>query len=193
MKDRLFTALTVLLLGACSSPEILEPRSAEVPNGTDLSGVWLIRHDEAGSPRRINEAIRSTAGEIKYSRSRRTPGQPSNNLGKLGQAHIFLEVGELLKITQTDHALYISFDRAVVEEYRFGEIRMVSVGEIAAQRVSGWEGHRYIVETLGKNGMKLTEEFRLIGAGDVLQRAIIFRGKDLEEVTVTQTFDREDG
>lgn len=185
--------LILCLVAACGTPEILEPRSAVVPQGTDLSGTWRIRQDEAGSPRRINEAIRNTAGKIKPPTSRRSMRTYQSSLGKLGQAHIFLEIGELLKITQTEHALYISFDRAIVEEYRFGENRTVSVGEIVAQRVSGWEGQRYVVETLGKNGMKLTEQFSITDGGDVMQREIVFRGKDLEEVTVTQTFDRDVG
>lgn len=191
MKSCLHTTLAVLLLAGCGTPEILEPRYGDVPAGADLSGVWRIRHDEAGSPRRINDAIRSTSGEIKRPTSRRAVRASRNQMAKLGQAHIFLEIGELLKITQTEYALYISFDRAIVEEYRFGENRMVTVGEIAAQRVSGWEENRYVVETLGKNGMKLTEQFRLAEDGDVMQRDIIFRGKDMEEITVTQTFDRE--
>lgn len=191
MTYRWVPALLLLALAACSTPEILEPRSAEVPQGADLSGIWRIRDDEAGSPRRINEAIRNTAGQVKQSSSRRSMRTSRSSFSKLGQAHIFLEIGELLKITQTEHALYVSFDRAIVEEYRFGENRMVSVGEIVAQRVSGWDGQRYVVETLGKNGMKLTEQFSVSDDGHIMQRQIVFRAKDMEEVTVTQTFDRD--
>ena len=106
--------------------------------------------------------------------------------------HVFLETGNSLKVTQTPYALFISFDRAVVEEFRFGENRTVNVGEIEAQRVTGWDGSQLVVETLDKKGMKLTEQFQLLGAGDVLERRITFRNKKLEEQTIVQEFDRDD-
>ena len=66
------------------------------------------------------------------------------------------------------------------------------MGEIEAQRVTGWEGSQLVVETLDKNGMKLTERYRLSGAGDKLLRQITFRSKKLEEETIVQEFDRSD-
>lgn len=68
----------------------------------------------------------------------------------------------------------------------------MNVGEVAAQRVTGWEGNQLVVETLDKNGMKLTERFQLLGDGDTLQRQITFRSKKLEEETIVQEFDRVD-
>ena len=104
--------------------------------------------------------------------------------------YVFLETGSSLKVTQTQHALFISFDRSVVEEFRFGENRIISVGAVEAQRVTGWEGNQLVVETLDKNGMKLTERFRLVDGGNTLQRRITFRSKNHEEESIVQEFDR---
>ena len=49
-----------------------------------------------------------------------------------------------------------------------------------------------IVETLGKNGMKLTERILLTDNGNTLQRRITFRSKKLEEESIVQEFDRVD-
>lgn len=196
-----FTGLTLLyvfLLCACGTPEVLLPREAAAPSRIDFSGLWRIRPDEAGSAVAINDAIRRTAGQRQSRRQQVNSANPralpqSSRGSRAGQAHIFLEIGESLKITQTAHAIFISFDRAIVEEFRFGENRLVNIGEIEAQRVSGWDGDQYVVETLGKNRMKLTERFLLLDGGDTLQRRLIFRSKDLEEVIVVQTFDLDTG
>jgi hypothetical protein len=70
-------------------------------------------------------------------------------------------MGTALKVTQTGSGLFFSFDRSVVEEYRFGENREVEVGAITAERVSGWEGRSYVIETLDKDGAKLIESWQL--------------------------------
>ncbi len=129
----------------------------------------------------------------------RNYGQPARNQrgrgsGRFrgGLVYVFLETGSALKLTQTEHALFISFDRSVVEEFRFGENRVVSVGQVEAQRVTGWENDELVVETLDKNGMKLTERYRLTNGGNTLQRQITFRSKKLEEETIVQEFERSD-
>lgn len=106
---------------------------------------------------------------------------------------VFLESGERLKITQTSHGIFISFDRSVVEEFRFGENRKINVGAIEAQRVSGWEGERYVVETLDRKGMKLTEQFFLSEDGETLHRLIVLRNKENGDVTMQQSFSRIPG
>ena len=73
----------------------------------------------------------------------------------------FWKFGESLRISQTDFGLFISYDRSVVEEYRFGENRLVSIGPIQAQRVSGWDGPVFVVETLDSDGSILFESWRL--------------------------------
>ena len=187
--------LACLVLAGCASREVLVPKSGAVPAGVDLSGTWRIRDDTRGSQRRIDEAIRRTDGvsdediflppdlptdRNRVSRSRRNTG---------GLVHVFLENGTTLKITQTGGALFLSFDRAVVVEFRFGENREVQVGPVIADRVSGWEGQAYVAETLGPNSMKLTERFALVNQ-HTLQRTIVFRSKSEDEETIVQTFDR---
>jgi hypothetical protein len=188
--------LLLCLLYACAAREILIPKSGVVPAGVDLSGTWRLRKDEAAGQGRINEAIRRTDGVDDRiilrppeqqnersrisSRSRRNPG---------GLVHVFLENGDTLKVTQTADGLFLSFDRAVVVEYRFGENREVQVGPVVADRVSGWEGREYVAETLDQDNMKLTERLALRNH-HTLQRTIVFRSKNNEEETIIQTFDR---
>ncbi|HEX5764955.1 MAG TPA: hypothetical protein VFY27_05255 [Woeseiaceae bacterium] len=186
--------LFACLLCACAAPEVLVPKSGAAPASVDFSGTWRLRRDESDGQRRINEAIRRTDGvndriilrppdprdeRSSSARSRRNPG---------GLVHVFLENGNTLKITQTADGMFLSFDRAVVVEYRFGENRQVQVGPVVAARVSGWEGREYVAETLDEDRMKLTERFALLNR-HTLQRTIIFRGKNNEEETLVQTFD----
>jgi hypothetical protein len=123
-----------------------------VPAGTDLSGNWVMRKISPAEHNRIRQAIRKTDGvdddEIfKRQRSAQNRSRSSRSM-KGGLVYVFLETGTALKVTQTQHALFISFDRSVVEEFRFGENRTVSIGEVEAQRVTGWDGNQLVVETL---------------------------------------------
>ncbi|MGI9203330.1 MAG: hypothetical protein ACR2Q3_04945 [Woeseiaceae bacterium] len=193
-------ALAILLcLGGCAAPEVLESRSGAVPEGVDLSGNWRIRTDSSASQRRVREAVRKTDGikDDEYFRdaNRQQSGarggsQSRRSNSKGGLVHVFLELGRSLKVTQTVDGLFISFDRSVVEEFRFGENRVVSVGEVQAQRVTGWDNDTLIVETLDRNSMKLTDRFRLLEGGTLLERSIEFRSKSKERESVTQLFDK---
>jgi len=146
----------------------------------------MIREEMAADQRRLQSAIQKTSGAHSGS------GSAEKKLQKVsgGVVHVFLETGELLKITQTADGLFISFDRSIVEEFRFGEHRMISIGEVQAQRVTGWEGQQLIVETLDKHGVKLTDRFQLVDGGQTLRRDITLRSKKKEEQSVTQEFDR---
>lgn len=191
----LSVAFIALGLVACAAPEVLTPRDGTVPFGVDLSGNWQIQAESARNQRRIREAIRRTDGVADDDMLRRGNSQSSSSRngqvsGSGGLVYVFLELGEALKITQTDHGLFISFDRSVVEEYRFGGSQVVSVGQVVAQRVVGWEDDTLIVETLDRNRMKLTERFRLIENKQTLERTIVLRSRDMEEETVVQLFDR---
>jgi hypothetical protein len=179
-----------LLLGACSTPERLEPYDGTVPPGTDLSGNWVMREMSRADRRRVREAIDKTDGVDGRQRATRSSSRGGSGSVKGGLVHVFLETGSALKVTQTAHGLFISFDRSVVEEFRFGEHRLVSVGAVEAERVTGWDGTQLVVETLGKNRMKLTDRFYLVDGGDTLRREITLRSKKLEEETVVQEFDR---
>ena len=197
MIARLSRSLVVVLaLAGCAAPEVLAPRDGTVPAGIDLSGNWTIQSSQREDQRRLREAIRKTDGidddELFRDSNRQSADPRRRSRGvKGGLVFVFLETGEALKVTQTPHALFISFDRAVVEEFRFGESRIVNVGEVQAQRVTGWEGEDLVVETLDRNGMKLTERFRLVAGGDVLERTITFRSKRGETESIVQRFDRD--
>jgi hypothetical protein len=154
-----------IILAGCSAGEVLLPKSAAVPAGVDFSGQWQLRGDQAALP----------AGR-----------QSNDNL-----VRVFLETGQALKVTQTRHGIFISFDRAIVEEYRFGEQREVNVGPIVADRVSGWEGSSYVVETLDDEGGKLIETYRLTDGGESLRRDIVIQRGDRRLMDAVQYFDRD--
>lgn len=187
--------LACLALGGCGAVEVLEPRSGAVPPGVDLSGNWVLRELTPEQERRIRDAINRTDGVDNTDVLGRKKVNPYSRRGrdravKGGLVYVFLETGTQLKVTQTPYALFISFDRSVVEEFRFGEDRMVNVGAVEAQRVTGWEGNQLVVETLDKNGMKLTERFWLGSGADTLNRQITFRSKNLQEETIVRVFDK---
>tara|TARA_B110000116_G_scaffold242607_1_gene231952 strand:+ start:1012 stop:1455 length:444 start_codon:yes stop_codon:yes gene_type:complete len=147
----------------------------------------------------VRDAIRQTDGvkdDDVFTQPDRQSGSRTGraNRRKLkgGLVHVFLELGESLKVTQTDDGIFISFDRSIVEEFRFGENRLISVGEAEAQRVTGWDGDAMVVDTLDRNGMKMTETFRLLEGGRVMERKILFRSKKDEEATIVRVFDRAD-
>ena len=154
-------ALMLAIIG-CGSREVLLAKPAAVPAGIDLSGQWLLR-DTSGS---TQPAARETL------------------------VHVFLETGTSVKVTQTASGLFISFDRSVVEEYRFGENRTVSVGEITAERVSGWEGSSYVIETLDKDGAKLIDSYRVEDRGRLLKRSVAIWSRNAQQLSLQQVFDR---
>ncbi|MGI9249288.1 MAG: hypothetical protein ACR2QI_09755 [Woeseiaceae bacterium] len=86
--------------------------------------------------------------------------------------------------------MFISFDRAIVEEYTFGENRVVSVGPIEAQRVSGWQEGVFVIETLDDQGAILTESWHLDAGGDLLVRTISVAQGSEEQFSSQQRFDR---
>jgi protein involved in polysaccharide export with SLBB domain len=182
----------LLVVYGCASREVLDPIDGTVPADVDLSGTWRIRSDMAAEQKRLQDAIRKTGGGAGTDFDEIVPGKSNKKKRskKGGLVHVFLETGSLLKITQTPHALYVSFDRSVVEEFRFGENRLISIGEIQAQRVTGWDGNSLVVDTLDKNSTKLRERYEVIDDGRSMQRTITFRNKDLTEESIVQEFAR---
>jgi hypothetical protein len=165
---RCAVAITVVcLLAACVTREVLEPKNPVVQAGIDLSGRWQLQESGAGAAR---APARSGKGNSAVS--------------------VFLEFGENLKVTQTEFAVFVSFDRSIVEEYRFGENRIISVGPIHANRVSGWESSGYIIETLDEEGDKLIERYRLDTDKDELLRQIIMIVNRETRLDLTQRFVR---
>ena len=182
-------ATAAIFIAACVTPEVLEPKSAAVPAGVDFSGRWQLSDTDGETIRRLDDANPVRAEDVLKDAKRARTGQPSKS--KPGSAvHVFLEAGSRLKVTQTDFAIFVSFDRAIVEEYRYGEHRQVNVGPIAATRVSGWEGSAYVIETLDMDGAKLIEQYRLDDTGARLIRKISLWEKGVRKLEVEQIFER---
>ena len=116
--------------------------------------------------------------------------QPARSSNSGALVHVFLETGVRLKITQTVSGLFISFDRSVVEEYRFGEKRVISVGPVEADRVSGWEDDAYVIVTRDEDDAKMTERYFLSENGRVLVRSIVITDGDEQRLAIEQLFDR---
>ena len=187
-------AATVFLIAACAKEkEMLVPIRSSTPTEVDLSGRWTMQDDFDDMQRRIERAIRQTDGVderklLQRAASRQRRGGRSSNRDVGGLVHVFLENAASLKITQTKDGLFIGFNRSIVEEYRFGEARMIRIGGAVAQRVSGWDGDDYVIETLDEDGMKLTERYELLDSASLLTRQIVLRSKDAEEVAIVQTY-----
>ncbi len=182
-------AAVAILLAACVTPEVLEPKSAEVPVGVDLSGRWQLSDNGGETIRRLDNANPVQVEDIIKEAKRARTGRQRNS--RPGSAvHVFLEYGTNLKITQTDHVIFVSFNRSIVEEYQFGENRQVNVGPIVAMRVSGWEGKAYVIETLDGDGAKLVEWYHLEDSASKLVRSIALWEKGVQKLSVEQVFER---
>jgi hypothetical protein len=183
----LLVGLSGALLVACAGPDPLPPKDAAVPAGVNLTGQWQLRDDSLDSNTQIQVVERKASGadQSLVPKSSKKSKRRKDEM----QVHVFLESGETLKVTQTKHGLFVSFDRAVVEEYRFGEQRMANVGPVAAERVSGWENGAYVIETRDKEGAMLIEKYRLEGE-DLMIRTIRIVHEEAVVLDVRQYFDR---
>ena len=155
----------------------------------DLSGQWVLR-DGGAPPVAAEQTIRIPPA---VNRTTQTGTRTAGGLSRSrdSSVHVFLESGSSLKVTQTDYGLFFSFDRAVVEEYNFGENRTVNVGPIQAQRVSGWEGASFVIETMDSKGNTLTETWSLADNGKVLVRRLAISRRGEAGWSSQQVFDRE--
>jgi hypothetical protein len=197
--------LFVFALSGCAAPENLTTKMLRPVDVTNFSGQWRLNEREGQNQEAVYAAIKannhsksvSRFEEVTRTRSP-TQSQPDGRprdvlvIGNAGGAlvHVFLNTAEKLKISQTESALFISFNRAVVAEYTFGENRMVAIGEIQAARASGWSANSYIIETLDKDRRKLTERYSLSLDNRKLFREIILRDEKMQEVSVAQVYDR---
>ena len=181
-------AASAALLAACSSAPPLESKGSANTASVDLSGNWTLRVGERLSrppPASGEEPI--WIPKRTQQRQQRQQRPPRSDRRAVS---VFLETGRTIRVTQTEHGLFVSFDRAVVEEYTFGENRVVSVGPIEAQRVSGWDGEAFVVETMDEEGARLIESWSLGDEGESLLRRIsVVKGED-EDFSVEQVFDR---
>ncbi len=179
-------ALAAILLAGCSSTPPLEPKAAVNTGSVDLSGDWTLRGADGAPPKLLEDGEQPF--RIPKRAANRKPERPQRSEGTA--VRVFLETGRTVRISQTEYGLFISFDRAIVEEYTFGENRIVAVGPIQAQRVSGWDGNAFVVETRDKEGALLSESWFLSDAGETLVRRIAITKKDVEEFSAEQQFDR---
>jgi hypothetical protein len=185
--------LLAISIGGCAPREELVAKSGAAPAGMDLSGRWQLRLADLDTMKRIEDAGVAAAGglekvvPLKKDASGQT--RKSENPGAL--VYVFLETGVRLKITQTVSGLFISFDRSIVEEYRFGEKRVISVGPVAADRVSGWEEGAYVIVTLDEDGAKMTETYSLSADRQALVRSIRIIHGDEQQLSLEQIFDRD--
>lgn len=185
---------SLALAGCVSQPRPqLTPVGDVIPAGVSFAGRWQLRAEGDEAERRIRESEHKSSGGIQdavapprrdRSRSRRGVDGPS--------VYVFLRTGNKLKITQTPHGLFISFDRSVVEEYRFREHRFVNVGPIEADRASGWQDGKYIIQTLDSESALLEETYALEAGGTVLFRTVSVVYDDEEILSLRQAFDRLD-
>ncbi len=189
--SRLLTLLAVLcflplLLSACGAPPVLESKAAAAPAGVDFSGLWQLRDDpnkrRQSRGRGAHESLNPTNRTQRSRRERDRTG---------ASAQIFLEYGNSLKITQTDYGIFVSYDRSIVEEFTFGENRLISIGPIEALRASGWEGNLLVVETLDDSGTILYEAWHLESDDAVLVRDVRISKREAITFEHQQTFDRQ--
>lgn len=185
-----------LILSGCGTKELLLAKSPSVPDGIDLSGGWELMDDFDAVTSQIARAARQTDSiderrELRRMASVVQEERQSGSRTKGGIVQVFLENGRALKVTQTGTAMFISFDRSVVEEYRYGQVRMIRVGGAVAQRASGWEDGQFVVETLDDERMKLTERYRLLEGGAQMRREIVFRSRNMNEVTIVVTYAKQ--
>lgn len=185
-----FLAAVAALGGCASTPELIA-KSPVAPEGVNLDGFWQLREDSQAPQPELGErdpGIRIPPRVSAGSRAEDKRHPPDSG----SSVWLFLETGASLKITQTRYGMFISFDRAIVEEYTFGEKRVVSIGPVEAQRASGWDGERFVVETLDEGGALLSESWRLRENGQELLRDIVMKRKGRDPVIVRQRFDRRD-
>jgi len=177
--------LGLLILAGCSSAPVLLSKDPTVPDGVDLSGRWIIRGDSS------NQRFRADSGEERLIPANRPQRSRRQRSPSGATVHVFIEFGKSLKITQTTHGIFISYDRSVVEEFTFGENRLVSIGPIEAMRVSGWEEQAFVVETVDDTGTTLYEAWHLDADDAVLMRDVrISKGED-DSYKIRQVFDRQ--
>lgn len=163
----------LLLLAGCGSQPPLEPRPGSAPAGIDFAGDWLVESEE-GVPLTGIAAPEQTI-VVPTRDAQRRPPRPRRD--ETADVRVFLEAGTRVRITQTPYTLFFAYDRAIVEEYTFGENRLVQVGPVEAQRVSGWDGEVFIVETQGRDGSLLTERWRFdVGRDRLLRDVALAKG-----------------
>lgn len=185
----------IFLLSSCASIEELDKYSNKNTSKTDLNGSWEFIGNFEDNKKSIASAVKKT-NDVIYQSIKTTGVFDRNNLSKVkpnsrGVAHLFFENTKKIKITQTNYSLFINFNRSIVEEYSFGEVKKITLGNVIARRSSGWVNNSYRIETLDDYGMKITEEYKLTGSSNNLERMLIFRDRDLNEIRILQIYQKD--
>jgi hypothetical protein len=195
-KEFSFLLLFLMLsLNGCASIEELDKYSNNSLNEIDLNGSWVFSGKFEDNKQSIESAIKQT-NNVNYRGIKTTGVFDGRNTSKVkrnsrGVAHLFFENTNKIKITQTKYSLFINFNRSIVEEYSFGEVKKITIGNVIARRSSGWVNNVYRIDTLDDYGMKITEEYKLVNSSNILERLLIFRDRDLNEISVLQTYQKE--
>ena len=188
MPQRAAVLACLILLAACAGTD--KPKLANIdagiPAGVRLDGLWRLR-GEPGEPE-PDPSLTGRDGIVLPPQGAGREGRQKSSA--YPSVHVFLEFGRTLKITQTEYGLFISFDRAIVEEYRFREHRMVNVGPIRAERVSGWEAGGYVVRTIDEKDALLTEKYSLEDDGNTLLRTVRIDYRNETRLMAERRFDR---
>jgi len=158
----IFALAVAAMLGACAAEPNLITRSDPAPAGLDLTGSW-VQTENSGVTQ---------------------PGARETSV------FAFYKSGRLIKLTQTDSGLFASFDRSVVEEYRFGENRVISVGAIEGERASGWAENGYVIETIDDDGALLIDTYRLRNEGETLRRTVVLQDGSKLLMSLQLEYDR---
>lgn len=185
----------ILSLNGCASIEELDKYNNNSLSEIDLNGNWVFFGKFEDNKKSIASAIKRT-NNVNYRGIKTTGVFDGRNTSKVklnsrGVAHLFFENTNKIKITQTKYSLFINFNRSIVEEYSFGEVKKITIGNVIARRSSGWINNIYRIDTLDNYGMKITEEYKLIKSSNMLERLLIFRDRDLNEISVLQTYQKE--
>jgi hypothetical protein len=183
-------ALALVMTGCASKPvPTLTPVGTSIPTDVSFEGRWRLSAEGQPATEQSRQTMTGGLSGIEAPEKTTTRRKRSRRNKDESSVHVFLETGRDLKITQTADGLFISFDRSVVEEYRFREHRQINVGPIEADRASGWVDGRYVVNTLDRQGALLTETWALIDDEQLVRTAsIVFQ--DEEKLSFEQRFDR---
>ncbi len=193
MSKNYIIILTTLftILNGCATSEMPNEYKRVNNKIIDLNGYWEYIGNYNEKKEQIASAIKISSGVV-YQAIKTTGvfnGKSEEKVRKnsRGVAHLFFEDSKKIQITQTNYSLFVNFDRSIVEEYSFGELKKIQLGNVFAMRSSGWVGNSYIIETLDSYGMKITEKYRLT-LNSNLERVIIFRDNKMNETKIMQLY-----
>ena len=180
-----------MILNGCATPETPNKFGLLENSTINMNGYWEYIGDYNENEKQIISAIKDSSGVV-YRAIKTTgvfDGKSNEKVRKnsRGVAHLFFENSKKIQITQTNYSIFINFDRSIVEEYSFGELKKIQLGNVSAMRSSGWVDKSYFIETLDAYGMKITEKYSLT-ANNNLERIIIFRDNKMNDVKIEQLY-----